>query len=70
MRDFEKLSAILDAAETQYPANPLPAAYVAVFNNRTKPRFNFEHLQRRLEAVQIRPDVKLLKFDVTEPPSV
>jgi hypothetical protein len=63
VRDFEKLSAILDAAEAQYPANPLPAAYVGVFNNRAKPRFNFEHLQRRLDAVQIRPDVKLLKFE-------
>lgn len=63
VRDFEKLSAILDAAEAQYPANPLPVAYVGVFNNRAKPRFNFEHLQRRLDAVQIRPDVKLLKFE-------
>jgi hypothetical protein len=70
VRDFEKLSAILDAAEAQYPANPLPAAYVGVFNNRAKPRFNFEHLQRRLDAVQVRPDVKLLKYDVTEPPSL
>ena len=70
VRDFEKLSAILDAAEQQYPANPLPAAYVGVFNNRVEPRFNFEHLQKRLDAVEIRPDVRLLTFDAAmdQPP--
>lgn len=64
VRDFEKLSAILDAAQAQYPGNPLPAAYVGVFNNRPKPRFNFEHLERRTQAAGVRNDVKLLSFDV------
>lgn len=44
VRDFEKLSAILDAAQGQYPDERLPAAYVGVFNNRVRPRFNFDHL--------------------------
>ncbi len=43
VRDFEKLSAILSAAE--HPDAPLPRAYVGIFNNRVKPRFNFAHLQ-------------------------
>ena len=63
VRDFEKLSAILDAAEDQYPDSPLPAAYVGVFNNRAKPRFNFEHLRRRLDGAGVRPDVRLLGYD-------
>lgn len=62
VRDFEKLSAILDAAESQYPGAPLPRAFVGVFNNREKPRFNFDHLQRRLDALPIRADVQLLRF--------
>jgi hypothetical protein len=65
VRDFEKLSAILDAAEAQYPNHSLPLAHVGVFNNRRKPRFNFDHLARRLEQVEIRPDVTLVKFDVS-----
>ena len=64
VRDFEKLSAILDAAESQYPGAPLPAAYVGVFNNRAKPRFNFGHLQRRLAQTAVRPDVRLLAYDI------
>jgi hypothetical protein len=36
-----------------------------VFNNREKPRFNFQHLQRRLDDVSIRPDVRLLDFDIS-----
>lgn len=63
VRDFEKLSAILDAAEAQYPGQPLPAAYVGVFNNRLRPRFSFDHLARRLARTDIRPDVHLLRFD-------
>jgi hypothetical protein len=66
VRDFEKLSAILNAAEAQYPENPLPSAYVGVLNNRSKPRFNFEYLQERLDAADIRPDVKPLTYDVSE----
>ena len=70
LRDFSvttelKVSAILDAAHTQYPRAPLPRAFVGVFNDRQKPRFNFEHLQRRLDAVSIRPDVQLLAFDIS-----
>ena len=64
VRDFEKLSAILDAARAQYPDQPLPAAYVGVFNNRLRPRFDFDHLARRLAKVDIRPDVHLLRFDL------
>ena len=67
VRDFEKLSAILNAAEDQYQGAPLPAAYVGVFNNRTKPRFNFEHLQRRLSSADVRPDVRLLAHDARGP---
>ena len=67
VRDFEKLSAILEAAERQYPGTPLPSAYVGVFNNRTKPRFNFEHLQRRLSKAAVRPEVRLLAYDASGP---
>lgn len=63
VRDFLKLSAILDAVETQYPGTPLPAAYVGIFNNRRKPRFNFDHLAKRLADVEVRPDVRMLMFD-------
>lgn len=66
VRDFEKLSAILSAAEAQYPTHPLPLAYVGIFNNRRKPRFNFDHLARRLDQVDIRPDIKLITFDVAQ----
>lgn len=68
VRDFEKLSAILNAAESQYPTHPLPLAYVGVFNNRRKPRFNFDHLARRLAEVDIRPDVTMVTFDISSLP--
>jgi hypothetical protein len=64
LRDFEKLSAILDAAQEQYPTAPLPRAFVGAFDNQDKRRFNFHTLQRRLDAVSLRPDVTLLPFDV------
>lgn len=63
VRDFEKLSAILDATKEQYPDSPLPAAYVGVFNNRAKPRFNFSHLRRRLADANVRADVQMLAYD-------
>ena len=63
VRDFEKLSAILDAAETQYPGTPLPPPTSGIFNNRRKPRFNFDHLAKRLADVEVRPDVRMLMFD-------
>ncbi|MFC5179402.1 hypothetical protein [Nocardioides taihuensis] len=64
VRDFEKLSAILNAAEQQYPGAPLPLAFVGIFNNRSKPRFNFEHLHRRLSQVPPHPRVGMLRFDL------
>jgi hypothetical protein len=66
LRDFRKLSAILDAAEQQYPGHPLPAAYGGVVANRERPRFNFELLETKIRHNGIRPDVHLLKFP-TEP---
>jgi len=66
LRDFRKLSAILDAAEAQYPDQPLPAAYVGVFGNRVRPRFNFDLLANKIHAAGVRPDVKLLQFETTQ----
>lgn len=63
VRDFRKLSAILDAVENAYPGSPLPAAYVGVFANATKPRFNFALLRRKLADAELRPDVLLAAFD-------
>lgn len=63
LRDFRKLAAILDAAEAQHPSKPLPAAYVGVFANRHKPRFDFALLERKVRDAGIRPDVRLLKFE-------
>lgn len=65
LRDFRKLSAILDAAEAQYPDRPLPAAYVGVFGNRVRPKFNFGLLASKIDEAGVRPDVKLLKFETT-----
>jgi len=65
VRDFRKLSAILDAAEAQYPDRKLPAAYVGVFGNRDRPSFNFDLLESKIRRASIRPDVKLLKFETT-----
>jgi hypothetical protein len=65
LRDFRKLSAILDAAQAQYPDRPLPAAYVGVFANAARPRFNFDLLARKIREARLRPDVKLLKFETT-----
>jgi hypothetical protein len=66
LRDFRKLSAILDAAEAQYPDRPLPAAYVGVFANRVRPRFNFDLLANKIREAGVRPDVKLLQFETTQ----
>ena len=61
LQDFRKLSYILDAAEDQFPGQPLPAAFVGVFDNHPKRRFNFDLLQQRLEQASVRPDVQLLR---------
>jgi hypothetical protein len=65
LRDFRKLSAILDAAEAQYPDRPLPAEYVGVFGTRIRPRFNFDLLASKIHEAGVRPDVRLLKFETT-----
>ena len=44
---------------------PLPAAYVGVFGNRVRPRFNFDLLTSKIHAASVRPDVKLLQFETT-----
>lgn len=63
VKDFRKLSRILDAAERNYPRNPLPAAYVGVFANRDKPAFDFNRLRRRLAEADIRPDIRMAAFE-------
>lgn len=62
--DFQKLSVILDAAEVAYPDQPLPAAYVGIFVNVTKPVFSFDLLRRRLREAHVRPDLQLAAFDL------
>jgi len=63
VRDFRKLSAILDAAERCYPPRPLPAAFVGVLVNKERSRFSFERLAARLAGPPIRRDITLLSFD-------
>lgn len=61
--DFVKLSAILTAAESDYPGNPMPAAFVAILgNHRTRP-FNVPHLIRRLGEEEVSPDIELVFAD-------
>lgn len=57
VRDFQKLSALLNAAERHYPSNPLPAAFVGVLDNHPTRRLNVPRLQARLAYLSIRPDV-------------
>ena len=63
VRDFQKLTAIMNAAEAAHPDHPLPAAYVGVFVNATRPVFSFDLLRRRLREADLRPDVLLAAFD-------
>lgn len=62
IRDFLKLSALLNAAARAYPGNPLPVAYVGVLANHPTRRFNFDLLQQKLAERDVHPDVKLLTF--------
>lgn len=62
IRDFQKLSVILNAAERDYPENPLPAAFVGVLANHPKRSFNFDLLKEKLAKQPIRSDVRLLDF--------
>lgn len=62
VKDFQKLSAILDRAETLFPANELPAAYVGILDNHPKKRFNFDLLADKVHAAGIREDVRLLAW--------
>ena len=57
VRDFQKLSALLNAAESHYPSNPLPVAYVGILDNHPTRRLNVQRLLTRLAALPIRPDV-------------
>jgi hypothetical protein len=47
-----------------YPDQPLPAAYVGIFVNVTKPVFSFDLLRRRLREAHVRPDLQLAAFDL------
>jgi hypothetical protein len=64
-RDFKKLSAILDAAQDRYPDSPIPAAFVGVFANHQRARFNFDLLRDKVTKLRVRSDVQLLMFDST-----
>ena len=66
LQDFRKLSHILAAAERQYPDHPLPAAFVGVFDNHHKRRFNFDKFEERLAAASVRQDIKLLRWSPTD----
>lgn len=62
IRDFVKLSAVLQAAQDNYPEAPLPVAFVAILGNH-KRRFDVKHLLKRLESENVRPDIELLFAD-------
>ena len=57
VRDFQKLSALLNAAERHYPSNRLPVAFVGVLDNHPTRRLNVHRLLGRLATLPIRPDV-------------
>ena len=63
VRDFRKLSVILAAAERDYPDHRLPAAYVGVFANARRPRFNFDLLRHKLADARLRPEVHMAAFE-------
>ncbi len=60
VRDFVKLSRIIDAAEHTHPEHPTPSAFVGVLANHRRRPFNFDHLARKLEQAHVRPDIRLL----------
>jgi hypothetical protein len=62
LRDAQKLSALLNAAERDYPASPVPAAFVCVLNNHPTRRIDVEALRDRAGALGIRPDLQLLVY--------
>lgn len=62
VKDFQKLSAILDRAEALFPENPLPAACVGVFDNHPRKSFNFTLLRSKLKSAGVREDVELLAW--------
>jgi hypothetical protein len=63
VRDFRKLSYIAEAAQAAHQSRPLPVAYVGVFANAPRPRFNFDLLRTKLASAGIRRDVRLAAFD-------
>jgi hypothetical protein len=67
VRDFVKLSRILDAAQDAYPGHPIPAAYVGVLANHPGRRFNFELLKLKLEQADVRSGIQLLQHVVERP---
>ena len=69
VRDFQKLSALLNAAEAYYPEHPVPTAFVAVLDNHPRRRLNVDRLLRRLEEARVRPDVRPLIWSLERDPS-
>lgn len=71
LRDFYKLSAILNAAERHPGVTELPTAFVGVLGNHARHPYHFYRLHERLvaeqEAGRIRPDVELLAFGIGGP---
>ncbi len=65
VKDFQKLSAILDRAETLYPENALPAAFVGVLDNHPRKRFNFNLLADKVQTAKVREDVRLIAWAPT-----
>lgn len=57
VRDFQKLSALLNAAQRDYPSHPLPVAFVGILDNHPTRRLNVRRLQARLASLPIRSDV-------------
>lgn len=62
VRDFQKLSAILNAAKGHYPDHPLPAAFVGILDNHPRRRFNVARLRTKLAELDIGSEVRPLIF--------
>ncbi len=63
VKDFLKLTAILNAAEKIYPKHQLPAACIGILGNHRTRRFDLRHLMRRLSEHTVREDLEIAYAD-------
>jgi hypothetical protein len=57
VRDFKKMSALLNAASKYYPGHPLPPAFVGILDNHPHRRLNVDRLMSKIHQLHVRGDV-------------